>query len=45
MSTHKKPKSCTNRTKCAGLNKTTGQLKKGFKFAKGGAVVKAKNKK
>lgn len=34
-------KRCTNRVKCAGL-KSNGTLKKGYKFLKGGKVVKVK---
>lgn len=38
-------KKCKARVKCKGLNKTTGKLKKGYRFGKGGTVIKAKNKK
>ncbi|MGQ2982134.1 MAG: hypothetical protein ACT6R1_01515 [Flavobacterium sp.] len=44
----KKPtlkKVCRSVVKQEGVNKTTGQLKKGYKYAKGGRVVKAKAKK
>jgi hypothetical protein len=34
-------KSCNNRVKCEGL-KQNGKLKKGYKFKKGGKVVKAR---
>ncbi len=33
------PKTCSNRTKCGGMRKN-GTLKKGFKFSKGGKVIK-----
>ena len=38
----KKKKTCDNRFKCSGVNKTTGQLKKGHKYGKGGRIVKVK---
>lgn len=39
----RKKKVCKNRVKCKGLT-TKGKLKKGYKFLKGGKVVKAKSK-
>ena len=35
-------KSCKSGKRCAGINKKTGRLKKGYKYGKGGKVVKAK---
>lgn len=39
----RKKRTCTNRVKCKGLT-AKGKLKKGYKFVKGGKVVKAKRK-
>lgn len=36
-------KPCSNRTKCTGLKKD-GTLKKGYRFVKGGKIVKSKSK-
>lgn len=38
----KKKKTCDNRFKCSGVNKSTGQLKKGHKYGKGGRIIKVK---
>lgn len=43
MATTKKPRTCDNRTKCTGLKKD-GTLKKGYRFVKGGKIVKSKSK-
>lgn len=39
----RRKKSCSNRVKCEGI-KRDGTLKKGYRYAKGGRVVKAKKK-
>ncbi|MXN90139.1 hypothetical protein GR160_02785 [Flavobacterium sp. Sd200] len=38
-------KMCRKVVKTEGINQRTGQLKPGYKYKKGGAVVKAKAKK
>jgi hypothetical protein len=43
MAATKKPKTCSNRTKCTGFKKD-GTLKKGYRFVKGGKIVKTKTK-
>lgn len=37
-------KACRKIVKPTGVNQTTGKLKKGFKYAKGGRVVAVKKK-
>lgn len=39
-----RPGVCTNRVKCEGLTKS-GSLKKGYKYVRGGAVVRVSGKK
>lgn len=38
-------KLCSKVVKSEGINSRTGQLKRGYKYKKGGGVVKAKTKK
>lgn len=44
MPRKKAKKTCHNRFKCSGVNKSSGQLKKGYRYAKGGKIVKVKKR-
>jgi hypothetical protein len=42
--TRRKKKPCKVKKSCSVVNRTTGNLKKGYRYKKGGGIVKAKKK-